>query len=312
MDELINFLLFSTDGVISGVVFGFFLFAIGIPIFLSILRALGMYAVVQEGTSHVYTLFGKVRLVLQEPGLNFPWLKIGPTALLLPLFGQRRVIDVRLDQQYLRSQPVNSEEGAPMGIGVWYEMRVSDAVSYLFKNADPKGSMAANVSNASIRCLSNLPLSAMLEDRHKMSQSVRDEVSPRSQEWGYKLGSVYIRKVHFRDAQMIRQIESKVVNRLRQVTAAIKQDGNNQVNIISSTADRQAAAAFAQAKALRPTIVGATLQQISQDPEVLHTLFDVLEMERLIENKGEITLIPAKTGELLPQLLATSASKPLG
>ena len=88
-----------------------------------------------------------------------------------------------------------------------------------------------------------------------------------------------------------------------------KQDGNNQVNIISSTADRQAAAAFAQAKALRPTIVGATLQQISVDPEVLHMLFDVLEMERLIENKGEITLIPAKTGELLPQLLVSSPIK---
>ena len=105
MDDLLNFLLFSTDGVISGLVVGFFLFAIGVPIFLGILRALGMYAVVQEGSNHVYTLFGKVRLVLTEPGLNFPWIKIGPTALLLPLFGQRRVIDVRLDQQYLRSQP---------------------------------------------------------------------------------------------------------------------------------------------------------------------------------------------------------------
>ncbi len=310
MDDLLNFLLFSTDGVISGLVVGFFLFAIGVPIFLGILRALGMYAVVQEGSNHVYTLFGKVRLVLTEPGLNFPWIKIGPTALLLPLFGQRRVIDVRLDQQYLRSQPVNSEEGAPMGIGVWYEMRVSDPVSYLFKNADPKGSLAANVSNAAIRCLSNLPLNEMLGDRHKMSQSVRDEVSPRSLEWGYKLGSVYIRKVHFRDAQMIRQIESKVVNRLRQVTAAIKQDGTNQVNIISSTADRQAATAFAQAKALRPTIVGAALQEISKDPEILRVLFDVLEIERLIENKGEVTLIPANSGDLLPQLLVSSAVKP--
>ena len=150
----------------------------------------------------------------------------------------------------------------------------------------------------------------MLGDRHKMSQSVRDEVSPRSLEWGYKLGSVYIRKVHFRDAQMIRQIESKVVNRLRQVTAAIKQDGTNQVNIISSTADRQAATAFAQAKALRPTIVGAALQEISKDQEILRVLFDVLEIERLIENKGEVTLIPANSGDLLPQLLVSSAVKP--
>jgi hypothetical protein len=33
--------------------------------------------------------------------------------------------------------------------------------------------------------------------------------------------------VHFRDVGMIKQIEEKVVNRLRQVTAAIKQDGTN-------------------------------------------------------------------------------------
>jgi len=32
---------------------------------------------------------------------------------------------------------------------------------------------------------------------------VRTEVSSKSQEWGYQLGSVYIRKVHFRDIGMI-------------------------------------------------------------------------------------------------------------
>jgi hypothetical protein len=73
---------------------------------------------------------------------------------------------MRLDQQYLRSNPVNSEEGAPMGVGIWYEMYISDPVSYLFKNADPRGSLAANVSNAVVRSLSNLPLDQMLVDRH--------------------------------------------------------------------------------------------------------------------------------------------------
>ena len=80
---------------------------------------------------------------------------------------------MRLDQVYLRSQPVNSEEGAPMGIGIWYEMFISDPVSYLFKNTDPRGSLRANVSNATVRCLSNMPLADMLENRHEMSQTVR-------------------------------------------------------------------------------------------------------------------------------------------
>ena len=65
-----------------------------------------------------------------------------------------------------------------MGIGIWYEMFISDPVAYLFKNADPRGSLAANVSNSTVRCLSNLKLADMLENRHAMSLTVRDEVSP--------------------------------------------------------------------------------------------------------------------------------------
>ena len=44
-----------------------------------------------------------------------------------------------------------------------------------------------------------MPLAEMLVNRHTMSHTVRAEVSPKSHEWGYQLGSVYIRKVHFRD-----------------------------------------------------------------------------------------------------------------
>src|SRR5688572_31073353 len=161
-----------------------------------------------------------------------------------------------------------------MGIGIWYEMQISDPVSFLFKNTDPKGSLRANVSNATVRCLSNMPLGEMLQTRHTMSQTVRAEVSSKSQAWGYQLGSVYIRKVHFRDAGMIHQIEEKVVNRLRQVTSAIKQDGANQVNIISSTAEREAATEFARAAAMRPRIVGEALQTIGEDREVFDALFD--------------------------------------
>src|SRR5512135_960676 len=132
----------------------------------------------------------------------------------------------------------------------------------------------------------------MLENRHAMSLTVRTEVCPQSEEWGYKLGSVYIRKVHFRDAGMMQQIEGKVVNRLRQVTSAIKQDGANQVSIITSTAERRAAIEFAKAAALRPQIVGAALQQIARDPEIARAMFDILETEQLLAGEAEITLLP--------------------
>ena len=266
-------------------------------------RLFGVYAVVEERTAHVYVLFGKVIGVLDKPGFYFLWSHLGLSALIVHWLGTRHVLDLRLDQRYLRSLPVNSEEGAPMGIGIWYEMFISDPVGFLFKNTDPQGSLAANVSNAAIRSLSNMPLSSMLETRHRMSQAVRTEVSPKSREWGYSLGSVYIRKVHFRDANMIKQIEEKVVNRLRQVTSAIKQDGANQVSIITSTAEREAAIEFAKANAMRPKIVGEALRKISADPEVAKAVFDVLEVERLLEGKAAITVLPPGN-DLLAQLSA--------
>ena len=281
----------------------FFALFIIVPIFFGLLRAFGVYAIVEEGRCHVYVLFGKVLAVLDEPGIYFLWAKLGVVGPIVNWLGKCHVLDLRLDQTYLRSQPVNSEEGAPMGIGIWYEMFISDPVSYLFKNADPRGSLGANVSSATVRCLSNMPLGAMLETRHAMSLTVRTEVSPKSNEWGYKLGSVYIRKVHFRDTGMIRQIEEKVVNRLRQVTSAIKQDGANQVSIISSTAERQAAIEFAKAAAMRPQIVGEALQLISQDREIIDSMFEILEMQQIVQGEARITFVPPKS-DLLNQLLA--------
>ncbi|HYX52237.1 MAG TPA: SPFH domain-containing protein [Candidatus Limnocylindrales bacterium] len=295
--------------VLISLVVTFVLSFVLVPIFLGFLRMMGVYTVVEEGHCHVYVLFGKVAAIINEPGLHILLFKLGPKAPIVRWLGKLYVLDMRIDQQYLRSQPVNSEEGAPMGIGIWYEMFVSDPVAFLFKNADPRGSLAANVSNSTVRCLSNMKLADMLQSRHAMSQTVRTEVSPQSHEWGYKLGSVYIRKVHFRDTQMIEQIQEKVVNRLRQVTSSIKQEGANQVSIITSTAERQAAAEFAKAAAMRPQIVGDALNQVAADPDVEAAMFEILEIQKIVESKARITLIPGNAG-LLPELLATVARGP--
>jgi regulator of protease activity HflC (stomatin/prohibitin superfamily) len=279
-----------------------------VPVFLALLRMFGFYTIVEERRCHVYVLFGKTIAVIDEPGLHILLFKLGLKAPIVRWLGRLYVLDMRIDQQYLRSQPVNSEEGAPMGIGIWYEMFISDPVAFLFKNADPRGSLSANVSNSTVRCLSNLKLADMLQNRHAMSQTVRTEVSPQSHEWGYKLGSVYIRKVHFRDVQMISQIQEKVVNRLRQVTSSIKQDGANQVSIITSTAERQAAVEFAKAAAMRPRIVGEALNQVAADPAVEAAMFEILEIQKIIESKARITLIP-ENSTILPELLASASSR---
>ncbi len=286
-------------------IFTFIGMFIVVPFCFGIAQLFGLYTIVEERQCKVYVLFGKVVAVIDQPGLHLLIFKMGIKGPLVNFLGKCHTLDLRLDQEYLRSTPVNSEEGAPMGIGVWYEMFVSDPVAYLFKNADPRGSLAANVSNSTVRCLSNMKLADMLENRHNMSQSVRTEVSPQSREWGYGLGSVYVRKVHLRDAERIKQIEEKVVNRLRQVTAAIKQDGANQVSIITSTAERQAAIEFAKAAAMRPQIVGAALQKISQDAEISRALFSVLETQNIIAGEAAITLLP-QNSNLLGELVAAS------
>jgi len=265
---------------------------IGEGVLLALCRLFGLYAIVEERSCRVYMLFGKVAGVLDEPGLHFLPAKLGFSAFFINILGSCYKLDLRLDQEYLRSQPVNSEEGAPMGIGIWYEMWISDPLGYLFKNTDPRGSLRANVSNATVRCLSNMPLAEMLQTRHNMSQTVRAEVTSKSTEWGYQLGSVYIRKVHFRDAGMIRQIEEKVVNRLRQVTSAIKQAGANQVSVITSSAEREAAIEFAKAAAIRPATLGQAFQEISKDEAVAEALFEVLETQRLLSSSARIVLLP--------------------
>ena len=106
---------------------------------------------------------------------------------------------------------------------------------------------------------------------------------------------------------MIRQIEEKVVNRLRQVTSAIRQDGVNQVSIITSSAEREAAIEFAKAATMRPHIVGQALDEISREPAVAAALFEVLETQRTLDSKAGVTLLPAgATGEVMAALLATT------
>lgn len=290
----------------EAIIIGFFAALALELLVLKVLRFFLFYTIVLESTAQVYTLFGKVVAVIDEPGLHFLWPRLTWKAFVINFLGQTYTLDMRMDQVYLRSQQVNSEEGAPMGVGVWYEMYISNPLAYLFKNTDPSGSLQANVSNATVRTLSNLPLVKLLSNRHELSQSLRQEVTNKSQEWGYKLGSVYIRKVHFRDGNMIKEIESKVVNRLRQVTASIKQDGDNQVHIITNSAQKTAAVEFAKAAAIKPQIVGNALQEISKDKEVTEILFEMLEIEKITQNKGSLVLLP-KSNKFLADLISAQS-----
>ncbi len=70
-----------------------------VPFILGLLRFFGFYVIVEERQCLVYVLFGKVRLILDEPGLHFPiGSALGWRALIVNFFGDMRVVDMRLDQ----------------------------------------------------------------------------------------------------------------------------------------------------------------------------------------------------------------------
>ena len=275
---------------IVSVIIGFFATFVGTSILVALGRMFQLWRVLPERTVIVYTFFGKVVGQVEEPGLFFPIAHFGPKALLFPFFGKAYVVRTHFHQAYLRNQLVNSEEGAPMGVGIWFEMFVNNPKAYLFQNSDPLGSLKANVATAIVKQLSNLKLDVLLENRDALSRKVREEVSPTSTQWGFSLGSTYIRKVAFRDAGMINEIQRKVVNRLRQVTAAMRQAGENEVAIIHSEADKKASQRLGQAQAVRPQVIGGALAQIQKTPEVAAALFTLLDIQATLKSPGKIIL----------------------
>ena len=186
-----------------------------------------------------------------------------------------------------------------MGVGIWFEMFVNDPEAYLFQNSDPIGSLKANVATAVVKQLSNLKLEVLLENRDALSRKVREEVTPTSTQWGFNLGSTYIRKVAFRDKGMMLEIQRKVVNRLRQVTAAMKQAGENEVALIHSSADMKASQRLGEAQAVRPTVVGKALAEIQRTPEVAEALFRLLDIQATLKTPGKIVLGPTADIEIL-------------
>ena len=95
--------------------------------FSALLRLLGIYTIVEEAPLPRLRAVRQGRGHHRRAGPALPAVQARPEGADRELARERLyVLDMRLDQEYLRSQPVNSEEGAPMGIGIWYEMFISD------------------------------------------------------------------------------------------------------------------------------------------------------------------------------------------
>ena len=161
-----------------------------------------------------------------------------------------------------------------------------------------------SVTSSTISTLSNLEMETMLENRHSLSRTVRSAVSPLSEKWGYRLGSVYIRKVAFTDSGMVDNITDKVVKRLVQVTSAMKQDGENRVGLIESETAKKVSQQLAEASAMRPAVVGRTLNELIENMtgqadrlESLNRAID--DRERRLEELHDVDAASASLSALM-------------
>jgi hypothetical protein len=99
--------------------------------------------------------------------------------------------------------------------------------------------------------------------------------------------------VAFTDQQMVDNITDKVVKRLVQVTSAMKQDGENRVGLIRSQTANKVSQQMAEATAVRPRVVGETLNEIGRkDPEILDAVIQVMETEQLLKANPKVDLLP--------------------
>lgn len=99
---------------------------------------------------------------------------------------------------------------------------------------------------------------------------------------------------------MVKNITEKVVKRLVQVTSAMKQDGDNRVGLIKSETAYNVSQKMAEAGAARPQIVGQALNELAkQDPEVLDTVLEVMEVENLLASGASIDILPNSSNVLI-------------
>jgi hypothetical protein len=64
-----------------------------VPVLFFLVRILGVYTIVREKQCQVFTLFGNVVAIIDEPGLHFLIGKMGLKALVIRLIGKLYVIE---------------------------------------------------------------------------------------------------------------------------------------------------------------------------------------------------------------------------
>ena len=84
-------------------------------------------------------LFGKVIGVINEPGLHFPWLKMGPQAALVYFFGKCTSSTCGSTRSTCGASRSTPKRALPWASASGTRCSVSNPVAFLFKNTRPGG-----------------------------------------------------------------------------------------------------------------------------------------------------------------------------
>jgi len=210
-----------------------FLFAFGVtfvlcwvsvPILLVFLAAINFYTTVTEGRAQNGMFCSDVFSEWYLSRAPFPLAAVRAASRTRSILRPSARDDTRLDQELLAQQHCQYRRGHADGFG-----RVVRNAGQASRGIPVLRMWISWIVAGECRPtrrygnLSNLPLQEMLEKPafHEPNRTRRGFTKGRRV--GVSNRFCLRRKVHFRDNLMIRQIEQKVVNRLRQVTSAIRQ-----------------------------------------------------------------------------------------
>ncbi|MBE2247951.1 MAG: SPFH/Band 7/PHB domain protein [Myxococcus sp.] len=239
------------------------------------LTAVFKAATVSVDDQHValVTVFGRFTQKLSRPGLHmvpsklFPWVQV------------RHVSKARDFRSY-KGIHVNDARGTTMLVDLWVELHIVDSVKSTFAVTDWDTALQSVVAHASISILGKSDFQQVLQDRQELGERLRADIAREAERWGLSIDSAFIQQIELLP-EVATELSKTIAARLERATAEIEALGRLEVAQLEADTLREVATLVAQARAQYPLAVGAALEALKADPEVLAAYHALYELSQL-------------------------------
>ena len=273
---------------------------------------------VEAGRQAVVFRFGKVRTVMQDPGL---YLKLPyPIETVRVLDGRARLLDTKISERPTRDK-IN------INFTITIAWRVSDLLNFVrsfdsVPSAEEK--LLALVNSARNKALSDYTFHDLVQTDFETQQArfakfqtdILDLVKKdaEAQRWGVSIDTVYVKNMTFPT-----EVSEKVFERMKaerqQKATALRTEGENQATIIKTNARTQAETVLAKAREESEKIRGTAEAEAAKNYEVFRKNPELANFLRrlrslrtiLADSKGATVVL---TTDDMPFDLLKDASRP--